>query len=141
MQCNRYHRTRLPRKNPVNRKKEKPLAGRRLADVIVAAAREKLAEKITVIELHEASTIADFFIICQSETAIQNCAIADTIVDRCSEKNAHPWHSEGEDEGRWIVIDFTDVVVHIMLPALRSYYSLETLWTEERRAGTASTGS
>jgi ribosome-associated protein len=71
---------------------------------------------------------ADFFIICQSDTDVQNRAIAASIIDCCTERNTPPWHHEGQGEGRWIVIDFTDVVVHIMLPDLRRYYDLESLW-------------
>jgi ribosome-associated protein len=117
----------------VNKTTIKTLCGKQLVEVIVSAAQEKLAEGLTIIDLHEAAACADFFIICQSETAVQNNAIADTIIDRCARKNTRPWHHEGEDEGRWILLDFTDVVVHIMLPDLRSYYSLETLWTGGKR--------
>jgi ribosome-associated protein len=112
----------------VNAKKGSSLAGRRLADVIVRAAEEKLAEKISVVDLTGLAMPADFFIVCQSDNSVQNRAIADAIVDACAEKDTLPWHREGEAEGRWILIDFTDVVVHIMLPELRSYYDLESLW-------------
>jgi ribosome-associated protein len=107
----------------------KSLGGRRLVDVIVAAAQEKLGESLTVIDLHDTSALSDFFIIVQSETSVQNIAIANAVVEHCARLHTPPWHVEGESEGRWILIDFTDVVVHIMLPGLRSYYSLETLWT------------
>lgn len=110
-------------------KKNKPLSGPALVDAVVASARDKLAEKIAVIDLREIPGMADFFVICQSETDVQNRAIADSIIDRCSEKNTRPWHHEGESEGRWILIDFTDVVVHIMLADLRNFYNLEGLWS------------
>jgi ribosome-associated protein len=117
----------------MNEKTKKSLRGKRLVEIIVSAAQEKLAEKLAVIDLQEASATSDFFIIGQSETTVQNTAIADAIIDQCSRKNTRPWHSEGERNGRWILLDFTDVVVHIMLPELRSYYSLETLWTGGKR--------
>jgi ribosome-associated protein len=125
----------------VNDKAKKILRGKRLVEVIAAAAQEKLAECLTVIDLKAATATADFFIIAQSETTVQNTAIADAIVDHCAKKNTPPWHIEGEREGRWIVVDFTDVVVHIMLPDLRAYYSLETLWTGGKRTDLAATGS
>ncbi|MBN2187900.1 MAG: ribosome silencing factor [Chitinispirillaceae bacterium] len=111
----------------------KSLTGKRLVKVILAAAQEKLAERLTVIDLHGTSASSDFFIIVQSETAVQNIAIADAVVGHCSRLHTRPWHVEGEREGRWILLDFTDVVVHIMLPGLRSYYGLETLWTGGKR--------
>jgi ribosome-associated protein len=117
----------------VSEKIRKILGGRRLVDVIVAAAQEKLAERCTFIELSGTTAASDFFVIAQSDTAVQNIAIADAIVDRCVRKNIRPWHIEGEREGRWILIDFSDVVVHIMLPDLREYYCLETLWTGGKR--------
>lgn len=106
-----------------------PLAGKRLVDAIIAAARDKLAEKIAVIDLHDAASTADYFIICQSDTAVQNRAIAEAIADRCAKKNTHPWRREGESGGRWVLLDFSDVVVHIMLEDVRRFYSLETLWS------------
>jgi ribosome-associated protein len=117
----------------MNEKKTRILGGSRLVDVIVEAAQEKLAERITVIDLHGTSAASDFFIIAQSETAVQNVAIADAVVDRCARKGSRPWHLEGEREGRWVLMDFSDVVVHLMLPDLREYYSLETLWTGGKR--------
>lgn len=115
------------------KKTRKPLEGASLIDAVIEAAQEKLAGKITVIDLRGASVTADFFIICQSESTVHNKAIADAIADRCARSNTFPWHSEGQAEGRWILIDFSDVVVHIMIAELRDYYSLETLWSEGKR--------
>jgi ribosome-associated protein len=106
-------------------KADRSLGGRRLVDVIVAAAQEKLAERLTVIDLYGTLASSDFFIIVQSGTA--------SVVEHCARLHTHPWHIEGKREGRWILMDFTDVVVHILLPDLRSYYSLETLWTGGKR--------
>ena len=118
----------------MNEKKETSLGGRQLVDAIIAAAEEKLAEKIVVVDLKGQSVPADFFIICQSDTTVQNSAIADSIIDACAAKNTRPWHYEGGAEGRWIVVDFTDVVVHIMLPELRRYYDLESLWSGQKNS-------
>jgi ribosome-associated protein len=113
----------------VNKRTKRPLAGKRLVDAIVASAQEKIAEHITIVDLRElATTTADYFIICQSETTVQNRAIADAIADGCAVKETYPWHTEGAEDGRWILMDFSDVVVHVMLPKLRGYYSLETVW-------------
>jgi len=117
----------------VKKKSRQPLAGIQLVDVIVAAAQEKLAENITVIDLREAEAMADFFIICGGETDVQNRAIGDAIIDNCAERGTKPWHFEGETEGRWVLLDFSDVVVHIMLPSLRSFYNLESMWALGKR--------
>jgi ribosome-associated protein len=110
------------------KKLPKSLAGKKLVDLIVKAAQEKRGEKIVVIDHRKSASTADYFIICESETGVQNRAIADAIIDNCAEKGTRPWHQEGSDEGRWILLDFSDVVVHIMLSELRSYYNLEELW-------------
>ena len=112
----------------MSNKKAKPLAGRRLAQTIVAAAQDKLAEEICVIDLRKVPATADYFIVCQSPTTVQNRAIADGIADACAKKHTRPWLTEGEQEGRWVLLDFSDVVVHVMLPDARTYYRLETLW-------------
>ena len=108
-----------------------PLGGKELVDAIIASAEEKLAENILVLDLNGLSGTADWFVICESETTIQNRAIHDHIVEDLKIKGTRPWLSEGENEGRWILIDYSDVVVHIMLPELREYYDLESLWSRK----------
>ncbi|MBN2036452.1 MAG: ribosome silencing factor [Chitinispirillaceae bacterium] len=109
------------------------LRGKTLVDTVVAAAQNKLAENIAIIDLSGRDTPADYFVICQSDNVVQNRAIADEIIARCGDQYTRPWHHEGTEEGRWIVIDFTDVVVHVLLPDLRRFYDLESLWSEGRR--------
>jgi ribosome-associated protein len=109
-------------------KTRKSLAGKKLVDLIVSSIQEKTGEKIAVIDHRKSASTADYFIICESETSVQNRAIADAVIDNCADKDTRPWHREGNDEGRWILLDFSDVVVHIMLSELRDYYNLEELW-------------
>ncbi|MBN1128483.1 MAG: ribosome silencing factor [Chitinispirillaceae bacterium] len=117
----------------MNKKTPPSLAGRQLVDLIAWAAQEKLAENITCIDVSGMATTTDFFVICQSDTTVQNRAIANAILDSCRENGTRPWHCEGKEEGRWVLIDFTDVVVHLLLPDLRSYYDLESLWPEGKK--------
>jgi ribosome-associated protein len=111
----------------------KALAGKPLVDEIVKQAQEKLAENIVVLDIRGLPGSADWFIICESDNTVQNNAIADAIVKSLSEQSTHPWHQEGQDEGRWVLLDYSDVIVHIMLPEVRSYYNLEELWSEGKR--------
>lgn len=108
----------------------RPLKGEKLVESIIKSAQERLAEQILVIDLRELSGVADFFIICQSDNIVHNRAISDGIVESLKKQDTKPWLVEGEDEGRWILIDFSDVIVHVMLPDIREYYKLEELWTE-----------
>ncbi|MBN1603976.1 MAG: ribosome silencing factor [Chitinispirillaceae bacterium] len=100
-----------------------------LVKLIIDAAEEKLAENITVVQMNSANGISDFFVICQGDTTVHNQAICSGVVDSLTEKGCKPWHVEGTDEGRWILADFSDVVLHVMLPELRDYYRLEELGT------------
>jgi ribosome-associated protein len=117
----------------VKKNKRRALAGTELVELIFAAAQDKLAENIVSLDLSGMATPADFFVVCQSDTTVQNRAIAEEIIDRCAEADTHPWHCEGKEDGRWVLIDFTDVVVHILLPDLRKYYDLESLWSQGKR--------
>lgn len=109
------------------------MGGKALVDLIVEAAREKLAEHIVILDIQGLPGTADWFIICQSDNTVHNRAIADGIISSLAEKHTRPWYSEGTEEGRWILIDYSDVIVHIMLPELRDYYNLEELWSEGKR--------
>ncbi len=113
--------------------KGKALAGKLLVDEIVKQAQEKLAENIVVLDIQGLPGSADWFVICESDNTVQNNAIADAIVKSLSEKSTYPWHEEGRSEGRWVLLDYSDVIVHIMLPEIRSYYNLEELWSEGKR--------
>ncbi len=106
----------------------KILRGRKLADCAASLADLRKAEHITLIDLTGFSDIADWFVICQGDNIAHNRAIADSIVDGLKQMKLPAWHIEGLSDGRWIVLDYSDVVAHIMLPEVREFYALEELW-------------
>jgi ribosome-associated protein len=105
------------------------ITAKELVKMILDAAEEKLAENISVVQMNSSNGISDFFIICQGDTTVHNQAISSGVIDSLTEKGYKPWHVEGTEEGRWILVDFSDVVLHVMLPELRDYYNLEQLGT------------
>jgi ribosome-associated protein len=105
------------------------ISAEELVKIIIDAAEEKLAENIAVIQMNSANGISDFFVVCQGDTTVHNQAICSGVVDTLTEKGCKPWHVEGTEDGRWILADFSDVVLHVMLPDLRDYYNLEQLGT------------
>lgn len=107
---------------------KKSIRGKELAELIAAQAETKKADYIALVQLTGSAGIADWFVICQGDNPAHNKAISDAIVHGLKEKKITPWHSEGERESRWILLDYSDVVVHVMLPDLREYYALEELW-------------
>lgn len=106
------------------------LAGRELVDAILRLADEKKAEEVTVLDLRGTQAPADWFVVCQGDNANHNRAISGNIQQGLKTEGVPPWHSEGEDQGRWIVLDYADVVVHVMVKDARKLYALEELWEE-----------
>ncbi len=109
------------------------LHGRAITDIATEQALSKRAHLCTLLNFESTGGVADFFLICEGSNTIQNKAIADAIDDALSAKNTKPWRREGYDEGRWILLDYSDVVIHIMLPDLREFYDLEHLWEQAER--------
>lgn len=74
------------------------------------------------------TTVADYFIICSAESQRQVRTIRDHIDDTLAERGCRLFSTEGEEASRWIVMDYSDLVVHIFKEELRTFYSLERLW-------------
>ncbi len=92
------------------------------------AALDKKAEDITIFDLRETSSIADFFVICTGHTDIHVKAIYKEVREQLLEMGARPFHKEGVPQGRWILLDYSDVIIHIFQPEVREFYGLERLW-------------
>jgi ribosome-associated protein len=107
---------------------KKVIKGEQLASLAAKLADSRKAEGITLVDLRGHSDMTDWFLICEGDNVAHNRAIADAIVEGLRAMKTTAWHMEGLMEGRWIVLDFSDVVVHIMLPAVRQYYDLDALW-------------
>lgn len=105
-----------------------------LVDKIVEACQEKKANDITILDLRDLSgSICDFFVICDGTSNIQISAIAEEVEKfvrkECKDK---PISVNGMTESRWVGIDYGNVIVHIMLPEVRDFFSLEKLWSEAK---------
>lgn len=99
---------------------------------IIHAIHEKKGENTVSLDLRKIpEAVADFFIICQANNNNQLKAIADSIEEEVKEKcDERPYKHEGRQAEQWILIDFVNVVVHIMLPEPRKFYQLEELWSD-----------
>ena len=97
------------------------------------AALEKKAFDITILELKKASSLTDYFLICSGRSDRQVQAIAQSIEEKMGEQGIRPLGEEGIREGRWVLMDYDDVVIHIFYDQLRRYYDLEGLWIEAPR--------
>ncbi|WP_077214044.1 ribosome silencing factor [Bacillus dakarensis] len=101
---------------------------RSLLITTAAAADDKKAEDILVLNMKGISLIADYFLICHGNSDKQVQAIAREIKDKAEENGFDVKRMEGFDEAKWILVDLGDVVAHVFHRDERSYYKLERLW-------------
>ena len=100
-----------------------------LLQLCVASAEEKLAENVVTITLGSASSVADFFVIATANSEPQLRAVADFIERQVREKfGVHTSSNAENNEGGWVLLDFGNVIVHVMTPEMRNRYNLEGLW-------------
>ncbi len=99
---------------------------------IIKAIQDKKGEEIVSLDLRKINeAVADFFIVCQATSQPQVRAIADSIIDEVNVKcGENPYHHEGKQTLQWVLIDYVNIVVHIMLPDSRKFYKLEELWSD-----------
>jgi ribosome-associated protein len=99
----------------------------------VAAALDRKAEDLEVLELKDLSSITDHFVICHGNSTRQVQAISDHIEEKLREIRVRPGHVEGYAGGEWILMDYVDLVVHIFTRDKRRFYRLEKLWSDAPR--------
>src|SRR3954466_6337875 len=92
------------------------------------AASDKLAENIIAFDVSDQLVITDAFLLCSAPNDRQVRAIVDEIEDKLRAGGAKPVRREGEREGRWVLLDFVDVVIHVQHQDERTFYALERLW-------------
>jgi len=105
----------------------------RALELVVAAAQaasDKLAENIIAFDVSEQLVITDAFVLCSAPSDRQVKAIVDEIEDKLREIGAKPIRREGMRDGRWVLIDYGEIVVHVQHEEERSFYALERLWRD-----------
>ncbi|MFW6266246.1 MAG: ribosome silencing factor [Halanaerobiales bacterium] len=104
-----------------------------IALIAAEAADDKKAKDIQVLEVSELTVIADYFVICSGNSENQVQAIAREIEDVLSEEGVEPQKVAGASEGRWILLDYADVIVHVFHQQERDYYEIERLWADAEK--------
>jgi ribosome-associated protein len=104
----------------------------KILKTIIRAIQDKKGENIISLDLRKIpEAVADFFVICEANNQPQIRAIMDSVEDQvkknCGEK---PYHFEGKQNLQWVLIDYVNVVVHIMMPEQRKFYKLEEMWSD-----------
>jgi ribosome-associated protein len=110
-----------------------------MKDAVVAALEDVKAKDIVVLDVSKMTSLFDYMIIASGDSNRQTRALANNVQEKLKEKGATVYGVEGEQEGEWVLVDLGDMVVHIMVPAVRQYYNLEDLWgaVEDRRKAAA----
>jgi ribosome-associated protein len=97
---------------------------------IAEAAIDRKAEEIVALDVRELTSFADTFVILTASSDRRARSIADSIGEAMAKRGEKPLGVEGRDEGRWVLIDLEDVIVHIFLDDVRREYDLERLWSD-----------
>ncbi len=101
-----------------------------IAREVAGIAADALAANIAVLDLSKISSIADVFVLCSADNVRQLNALHQNIVEDLRKKGVSPRRSEGAAEAGWILLDYDDVVVHLMTEQQRAFYRLEDVWKE-----------
>ncbi len=101
-----------------------------LVHVAARAASDKQAEDILAFDVSEQIYITDAFVLCSAGNDRLVHAIVDEVEERLREAGAKPVRREGEREGRWVLLDYVDIVVHVQHAEEREFYALERLWRD-----------
>ncbi|HEV8676445.1 MAG TPA: ribosome silencing factor [Methylomirabilota bacterium] len=105
-----------------------PLTAAAKAQLGARAALAKKADALLVLDLRAVSTITDYFVICTGASTTQLRSIADAVESRLEEEGLRVFHREGLPESGWLLLDYSDVIVHVFLPETRDFYALDRLW-------------
>ena len=97
-------------------------------DHTIAAAEDKKAVDLVVLDLRKAAGFTDFFVMASGTNTRQVRAIADGVMEALAQDGVKPAHVEGYDRSEWILLDYFDFVVHVFAPETRAFYGLERLW-------------
>src|SRR5262245_31476722 len=109
------------------------LEGMGMTRIAVDAALDVKAEDVVALDVREISSFADVFVIATGRSDRQVRAIADSIEKAAKEAGTPPLGIEGYAEGRWVLIDLDDVIVHVFQPDARLHYDIERLWSDAPR--------
>jgi ribosome-associated protein len=124
-------KARAPRKAAPKKAAPPPANVRRirpLVQVVEGALDEMKAVNVRVLDVHKLTDIADTMVIASGNSDRHVRSIADRIVEHAKKAGFRPMGVEGERDGEWVLVDLQDIIVHIMLPRVREFYRLESLW-------------
>ena len=108
--------------------------------LVVAALQDKKAADIVVMDLRPLTDTVDYFVICSATSDQHVGTLTDEVARRLRDAGDRPWHVEGYEARRWVLIDCVDIVVHLFRHEVREFYALERLWGDAPRTRHLSDG-
>lgn len=100
-----------------------------LINIVMNALEEVKGKDITTLDVSDLTDVMDTIIVASGNTNRQVKALANNVVEDCKKAGFQPIGVEGLDTAEWVLVDFGDIVVHVMQPATREFYDLEKLWS------------
>ena len=96
--------------------------------VIAQSLHDGKANDVVLLDLRPVSDVADYFILCSASSDPHMKSLVTDLVDKLRLEGHKPWHIEGMEQRRWVLVDLVDIVVHIFKPDVREFYALDRLW-------------
>lgn len=118
-----------------------PTASLALAQRAAALCLDAKARDLLLLDVHGVSDMTDCFVIASGTSDAHVRGIADQVIEGLRKEGHRVHHVEGLPQGRWVLLDFVDVVVHLFHPALREYYQLERLWSDAEEVAVEAPGA
>lgn len=100
------------------------------AEAAVKALDDKKASNIEVLNVADQTSLSEYFVVASCQSTIQVRACADEVEEQLDERNISVLHKEGYSTGSWVLMDYGDVVVHVMQQEVREFYGIERLWDD-----------
>jgi ribosome-associated protein len=108
--------------------------GSPLEGIVTAALDDMKAVNVKVMDVRGLTDIADVMVVASGNSDRHVRSIADRVIEKAKDSGFRPLGVEGAREGEWVLVDLQDIVVHVMLPRVREFYSLERMWETETPA-------